>query len=55
MASKAHDRRVIPLWHPLHQELHTIGQHTFAEKHGLDYEAIIDGLNQRYEEALNGN
>lgn len=54
MGSKAIDRRAIPLSHPLHQELHSIGQHTFAKKYDLDYEAIIEALNQLYEESEHG-
>ena len=58
VASKTNDSRAVPLAHRLHQELHSIGQHTFARKYGLDYEATIEALNKLYEEQggiLNGN
>ena len=50
MGTKCSDLRAIPLSHRLHQELHNIGQQTFALKYNLDYEAIIDELNRRYHE-----
>jgi len=50
-SAKFNDRRAIPLNHPLHVELHNIGAETFAARYGLDYEAIIEELNRRYDEA----
>ena len=54
MGTKCNDSRAIPLSHGLHQELHQIGQETFASKYSLDYESIIVELNKAYEEIANG-
>lgn len=51
--SKTSDRRCIPLIHRLHLEAHQIGKHSFAKKHGLDYEYLIAQLNNKWEE-ING-
>jgi len=57
MAGKCDDKRAVPLCNDQHREYHQIGRDTFADKYGLAYEAIIEGLNALYEEQggiLNG-
>jgi len=49
IATKANDRRCIPLRHDLHVELHNIGAKSFATKYDLNYESIIEALNAVYE------
>lgn len=49
MGTKTSDDRTIPLCHKHHQEVHQIGRKTFAKKHGIDYEHIIERLNNVYE------
>lgn len=50
MSGKTDDTRAVPLCNEQHREYHQIGRDTFAEKYNLNYEAIISGLNQLYEE-----
>jgi hypothetical protein len=50
MGAKTSDRRVIPLCYQQHREYHDTGRDTFAAKHRLDYELLIEGLNALYEE-----
>ena len=45
---KAPDRRCIPICHEHHVERHCMGRDSFAEKYELDYEEIINGLNEYY-------
>lgn len=48
-AHNTSDWRCIPLCRlPHHHEYHLIGKHSFAAKHGIDYEAIIGRLNALY-------
>jgi hypothetical protein len=53
-SAKFNDHRLIPLTHVLHVELHAIGQETFAEKYGLDYEVLIAAYRKLYKEVRNG-
>ena len=46
---KTSDKRAIPLCHYHHVEYHNIGKHSFAAKHELDYDVIIEALNASYE------
>lgn len=48
MGSKTDDSRAIPLCRPHHTEIHLIGRDTFALKYSLDYEHIIESLNNIY-------
>ena len=48
-SAKRNDHRLIPLTHALHVELHQIGQETFAEKYGLDYEVLIEAYRRLYD------
>lgn len=46
---KCSDLRAIPLCHTHHLEVHQIGRDSFARKHMLDYEIVIEALNKFYE------
>lgn len=46
--AKTSDRRCIPLCSTHHKETHNSGRETFAAKYGIDYEPIIERLNQIY-------
>lgn len=48
MSGKTDDTRAVPLCFEHHREYHQHGRDTFAEKHDLDYEVIIDALNKLY-------
>ena len=48
-SAKRNDHRLIPLTHAEHVELHNIGQETFAKKHGLDFETLIEAYRRVYE------
>jgi hypothetical protein len=46
---KTDDLRCLPLCHLHHMELHQQGRETFASKHDLNYEEVIDRLNRAWE------
>lgn len=42
--TKTSDYRLAPLCHKHHQEYHNTGRHTFAGKHNIDFEYVIERL-----------
>jgi len=53
MASRTDDTRAIPLCNHHHREFHQIGRDSFAKKHSIDYEILIEALNKCWEN-ING-
>lgn len=50
-SAKKNDRRAVPMCWGHHREFHQIGIDSFARKYDLNYQAVIDCLNEIYSES----